>query len=105
MRSIGLSEILVLGATLALPLLAVLVFLAGARRRARRAGLGLRSYLTATPETDAEKAEAIELLLRGVMVCTVGLLFRPLILFGLLPLYVGGRKVLRAWFGLGVEKF
>lgn len=101
---IGITEVLVLSVSLALPLLALIVAVVWIGRRARRAGYpSWRAYLSATPQTDAQKAEAIDLLVRGVVLCTLGVLFRPLVLVGVVPLYVGARKVMRAWFALGSE--
>jgi hypothetical protein len=101
---IGLTEVLALIVSLGLPLLAFVLAVVWIGRRARLAGYASRkAYVRATPQTDAQKEEAIDLLVRGVVLCALGLLFRPLVLVGVVPLYVGGRKVLRAWFALGSE--
>ncbi len=63
------------------------------RGRVRRRGYpGLRAYLRALPQTEAEKLDAVELTLKGVVICVMGLLFPPVILIGLFPLYYGARK-------------
>ena len=62
----------------------------------------LRAYLAATPTTDAEKRAAADLALKGVVICFLGLLFPPLILVGLVPLYFGARKVIHVSMGLGL---
>ena len=61
--------------------------------RVRRRGYpGLRAYLRELPMTEEEKLDAVELTLKGVAICVLGLLFPPLVLIGLVPLYYGGRK-------------
>lgn len=72
------------------------------RRRAREQGHpGLRAYLRATPRTDEEKRDAADLALKGLVICLVGMIFAPAILFGLIPFFYGARKVVYASMGLG----
>jgi hypothetical protein len=86
----------------------ILVFLAAMvwrtkRQKARR--LGYRSigeYLRAVPRTDEEKQDAVDLALKGLAVCLIGVFLRPLFLIGIFPLYYGTRKVLYAFMGLGL---
>ena len=61
---------------------------------------GRRHLLEKVPVTDREKREAVELTLRGVMFCVLGLLFPPLVLLGLVPLYYGLRKLALASMGV-----
>jgi hypothetical protein len=61
-----------------------------------------RAYLRAVPRTDDERRDAVDLALKGVMLCAIGLVFPPAMFFGLMPLYYGGRKVLYASMGLGL---
>ena len=49
-----------------------------------------------------EKRAAADLALRGLACCLLGILFPPLVLVGLVPLYYGGRKFLYASMGLGL---
>ena len=71
------------------------------RRSVRRRGYpGLRAYLRELPMTEEEKLDAAELTLKGVAVCILGLLFPPLVLIGLVPLYYGGRKVAAVALGI-----
>jgi hypothetical protein len=63
---------------------------------------GRRHLLEKIPVTDREKREAVELTLRGVMFCVLGLLFAPLVLLGLVPLYYGLRKLALASMGIGL---
>jgi hypothetical protein len=94
----GLLAVLVLGV-----LSALVALVRGEVRKARRAGYAsLWAYLAATPTTDAEKRAAADLALKGLVVCLLGLLFPPLILLGLVPLYFGARKVIHVSMGLGL---
>jgi hypothetical protein len=96
----GVLGVFVLGV-----LLALLWLVTTEKRKARRAGYPtLGAYLAATPRTDAEKRAAADLALKGVVICFLGLLFPPLILFGLIPLYFGARKVIHAALGLGLAE-
>lgn len=72
-------------------------------RSARRFGyVSIRAYLRAAPRTDSEKRDAVDLALKGLVLCALAVLFRPLILAGLLPLFYGGRKLVYASLGLGL---
>ena len=87
-------------------LLAVAVFFAvmkGLGRRAEAAGdPGVGAYLRAAPRNDEEKRHAVDLTLKGVVLCVLGLFFPPLLLVGLFPFYYGTRKLCLAWMGLGI---
>jgi|SRR5688572_27581083 hypothetical protein len=73
------------------------------RSRARRFGYAsTRAYLRSAPRSDPEKQDAADLALRGLVWCLVGLLFPPLVLVGLIPLFYGGRKLVYASMGLGL---
>jgi hypothetical protein len=88
---------------LAIVVAGILVFGRMARTRARYFGYAsARDYLQAAPRTDAEKRDAADLALKGVVLCVLGVLFPPLVLIGLVPLFYGGRKTLYAWMGLGL---
>ncbi len=45
------------------------------------------------PKTDKEKLGAVELTLKGAALCILGIVFPPLIVIGLVPLYYGARKL------------
>lgn len=95
---VGLLAVLVLGV-----LLALVALVMGEVRKVRRAGYAsFWAYLAATPKTDAEKRAAADLALKGVMICFLGVLFPPLILLGVIPLYFGARKVIHVSMGLGL---
>ena len=84
------------------PLLAfATVYLTLSRRVARLGYPSLKAYLRAIPQTDAEKRDAADLALRGLVICIVGLVFAPFVLVGLVPLFYGGRKLMYALMGLG----
>jgi hypothetical protein len=81
--------LLLLAGWIAVFLVPILVW----RSRVRRRGYpGLRAYLRDLPQTDEEKLDAVELTLKGVVLCIIGLLFPPLVLIGAVPLYYGARK-------------
>ena len=71
------------------------------RQKAERAGYRrISDYMRAAPRTDTEKKEAVTLMMRGVVLCLLGLVFSPLCLLGAVPLYYGGRKITLALLGL-----
>lgn len=73
------------------------------RRQARGHGYpSTRAYLRAAPRTDAEKRDATDLALKGLVLCLIGLIVPPVLLFGLFPLFYGARKVVYASMGLGL---
>jgi hypothetical protein len=99
---IGVPELLILSLVLPIPV-AIVVFAVVVRRRARRFGYAsTRAYLRAAPASDAEKRDAVDLALKGLACCVLGLLFPPFVLVGLVPLFYGGRKVVYASMGLGL---
>jgi hypothetical protein len=99
---LGIPELLILGSIL-LPPAGVLGFWAVLVRRARRFGYpSTRAYVRAAPRSDAEKRDAADLALRGLVCCALGLMVPPLVLIGLVPLFYGGRKVVYASMGLGL---
>ena len=72
-------------------------------RQARHFGYrSTRAYLRAAPRTDAEKQDAADLALKGLVFCILGMLFPPFFLIGLMPLFYGGRKLVYASMGLGL---
>ena len=71
--------------------------------RAAHFGYPSRSaYTRAVPRTDEEKREAVDQAFVGLVVCLLGLMAPPLLLVGLFPLYVGGRKTVYVLMGLGL---
>jgi hypothetical protein len=99
---IGVPELLILGLVLSIPV-AIVAFASSFRRRAKRFGYAsTRAYLRAAPRSDVEKRDAVDLALKGLASCLLGLLFPPLVLIGLVPLFYGGRKVVYASMGLGL---
>ena len=73
------------------------------RRHALQAGYsGLRPFLRSIPRTDAEKLFAVEMTLKGVVLCALGFLFPPLLLVGVFAFYYGARKLGIAWLGLEI---
>ncbi len=73
------------------------------RRLARTLGHpSLSAYLRAAPQTDEEKRAAVDLALKGLVICLLGLMFPPILLIGLFPLFYGARKIAYASMGLGL---
>lgn len=60
------------------------------------------AYLRAAPRSDAEKQDAADVALKGLVLCLLGVIFPPFVLAGLIPLFYGGRKVVYASMGLGL---
>jgi hypothetical protein len=83
-----------IAAILAILLVVVWLFLRNIRSKAKQMEYtSLRSYLQAIPRNDFEKLDAVELAVKGVALCLLGLLFPPLVILGLVPLFYGCRKV------------
>jgi len=97
--AVWVPELFILGVVLGpIVLFAVLV-----RRRTKRFGYAsAAAYLRAAPRSDAEKRDAADLALKGLVSCVLGLLFPPIVLVGLVPLFYGGRKLVYASMGLGL---
>jgi hypothetical protein len=102
---VGLPDLLLLLFLAAVAVVPVAIVLFGIliRRRAKRFGYpSMGTYLRAAPRSDAEKRDAADLALRGLVFCVLGLVFSPFILIGLIPLFYGGRKLVYASMGLGL---
>jgi hypothetical protein len=100
---LGVPELIIILALVGLPVGGFLLFWIVADRRARRFGYASAGeYLRAAPRSDAEKRDAADLALKGLIWCVLGAIFAPLILIGLLPLFYGGRKMIYASMGLGL---
>ena len=103
---IGIPELMILG-VIGIPVIVALaglvLFWVGFPRRAKRFGYpGTVAYLRAAPRSDDEKRDAADLALKGLGCCVLGVLFPPLVLVGLVPLFYGGRKFIYASMGLGL---
>ena len=100
------ADALGIASVLLLLLLLVVIAHAIARphlRARHRFGYGsLGEYLRAVPVSDEEKRDAVDLSLKGLVLCLLGFVFAPLILIGLAPLFYGARKVAYASLGLGL---
>lgn len=99
------STILLLVAALIVAAIGAVIYrgIQSYRNQARRAGyLSLSSYLNAVPGSDTERRDAVDLALSGLVICILGLVFPPLLLLGLFPLYYGARKVAYSAMGLGL---
>ena len=102
MAFLGIPELIILGVVV-IPLVGLALSRLFLRRQATRFGyVSVREYLRAAPRSDAEKRAAVDLALRGLVVCVLGLLFAPFVLVGLVPLFYGGRKLAYASMGLGL---
>ena len=99
---IGVPELLILTVILGVPIVGVVTLLR-VRRSAKRLGYGsTRAYLRAAPRSDAERRDAADLALKGLVACMFGFFFAPFVLFGLIPLFYGARKLIYASMGLGL---
>ncbi len=73
------------------------------RRQVRRLGYpSPGAYLRAAPRSDEEKRDAVNLALKGLVICLLGLVFPPFLLIGVFPFFYGARKVAWASMGLGL---
>ena len=103
---LGIPELIIIAAIVLVPLVGLLliaVMVLAAGKRARRLGYASRrEYLRAAPRTDEEKRDAVDLAVKGLALCVLGLLFPPFVLAGLIPLFYGGRKMAYASMGLGL---
>jgi len=73
------------------------------KRDTDHAGYGsVMAYLRASPHSDKEKRDAIDMALAGLIICLLGLAFPPFLLVGVFPLYYGSRKIAYASLGLGL---
>lgn len=103
MPQIGIPELVLLAPVLAPIVLFAVLIRRLVRRRTKRFGYAsAAAYLRAAPRSDAEKRDAADLALKGVSCCVLGLIFPPVVLVGLIPLFYGGRKLLYASMGLGL---
>jgi hypothetical protein len=99
---IGVAEIVIL-LFVVIPLAAAVSFWLPLRQRARQFGYAsTRAYLKAAPRSDAERRDAVDLTMKGIVFCLLGLIFPPFILAGLVPLFFGGRKLVYGSMGLGL---
>jgi len=108
--SIGIPELFPLFMILGVFLIPVLgaaimvwLLLKGQRKVAHSLGYPtLGAYLRAAPQTDQEKRAAVDLALKGLVICLLGLLMPPVLLIGLFPMFYGARKIAYASMGLGL---
>jgi hypothetical protein len=103
---IGVPELIILAVVLFVPIVGLVmigVLILSAGKRAQRLGYAsTREYLRAAPRTDVEKRDAVDMALKGLALCVLGLLFPPFVLAGLFPLFYGGRKMAYSSMGLGL---
>jgi len=103
---IGFPEIVLLSIALVAvvgTILGAVVLIRAFVGKAKRFGYpSTRAYLRAVPRSDAEKQDAADLALKGLVFCVLGLIFPPFILVGLVPLFFGARKIVWASMGLGL---
>ena len=82
---------------------AIVQFVKKMRRKAQAAGYAsVTDYLNAVPHDDEEMRDAVDLALKGTVICLLGLLFPPFLLFGVVGLYYGVRKIAYSSLGLGL---
>ena len=102
----GIPELLVLSVVFVPVIVAAFLvrnLIRGQRALAKAFGYpSLSAYLRAAPQTDEEKRAAVDLALKGLVICLLGLIFPPVLLIGLFPMFYGGRKIAYASMGLGL---
>jgi len=97
-----LPKVLYLVTVLSIPIAVAMAVRRRLRRRANQFGYrGILAYFRADPRHDAEKRDAVDLALQGVVLCLLGVAFFPLMLIGVFPLYYGGRKLILLGLGMG----
>ena len=101
---LGVPELLIVSVVAIGPVLGLIaLYRVISGQRAKRFGYtSTRDYLRAVPRSDEEKRDAADLAMRGVVLCMLGMLFAPIVLAGLIPLFYGGRKLVYASMGLGL---
>ena len=103
---LGLPELFLLVPLLLLlvvPFAAAIAVIRMTRQRTKRFGYASTlAYLRAAPRTDEERRDAADLAMKGLVLCMLGLIASPVVLFGLVPLFYGGRKLVYAAMGLGL---
>lgn len=98
----GIPELILLS-FLGVPVIGGVLYFVALGRRAQRNGYhSTFAYLRAVPRSDAEKQDAADLAMKGLLWCVLGLFFSPCVFIGLIPLYYGGRKLVSASMGLGL---
>ena len=98
----GLIILLVVGGVAAAVILTVRTLRAW-RKKAQLAGYSsLGEYLRGAPRSDQERKDSVDMALKGFIICVAGLLFPPLILIGIFPLFFGVRKIAYWSVGLGL---
>ena len=101
---LGVPELILIVGLFVVPVLLVVLFFGfSAQRRAREFGYrSTREYLRAAPRSDAERRDAVDLALKGLVLTMLGIVISPLVFVGLIPLFYGGRKLMYASMGLGL---
>jgi hypothetical protein len=97
------SAVLIVGIVIAAIAVCIAVLVVRKLRRdAKSAGYdSVGAYLKSPPRSDREKRGAIDLGLKELVICLLGLIFPPFLLIGIFPLFYGLRKMAYASLGLG----
>ena len=101
---LGIPELFVILVIVGFPLLGLgVAYGLLPMRRIQQLGYSSRiEYLRAIPRSDAERKDAADLALRGLVICILGVIFAPAVFVGLVPLFYGARKLAYALLGLGL---
>ena len=83
---IGIPELIILSVLLIVPVAIALVALRLSVRAKRLNYPSTGAYLRAAPRSDAERQDAADLVLKGLVFCVLGLLFPPFVLVGLVSM-------------------
>jgi uncharacterized membrane protein len=101
---LGIPELFIILVLVGFPLIALgIAYVLVSRRRISQLGYSSRlEYLRAVPRSDAERKDAADLAVQGLVICLLGLVFAPIVFVGLVPLFYGARKLTYALLGLGL---
>lgn len=83
-------------------IVALVLLLTWRRRLTRRGYRGAFDYLRSLPQTDSQKRDALDLLMRGIVMCPIGIIVWPLLVVGVFSVYYGVRKLCMVWMGLEI---
>ncbi len=97
-----LTSLAILAAIVIVVYLCVTLYNSYQEKARARGHATLMGWLKTIPVSDQDKQDAVDLSLKGGVACLLGLVFPPLLVIGVIPLFYGLRKLLYAGMGLGM---